>query len=515
MDYTISEYEFKNIMREMCDEEITADKVISLSEVIFSQDVETLSLSITKNKIIMYVNLSFINNNCQTESHIKALIYHELLHIVFNDTLLSSLDTREHEINNIALDASINAIIHKKFGDKYSSFMSIFYKDTEPYFLNILRKPEMEDKIKYENDKIFLNLWNGIYSGTVTVQNIKDFLKDRISISGGIPKIILIGGPFVLGLPISGRKTNLNIVTEESSVSDSSKTMDKAGKNNEEKMSKIITDAFKKIIEDNDLSKTMDKKGKGNKPMNKEGENDKKNISKIITDALKNFIENNASFNNYNARDAGYSDELVEIYDKGKESKEEWKSKTEKLIRKLLTPHKNIIKNKKKELVSLSPVLSSNDRRAIIKSIWMPTIPFSNNIYEQNKESQFTDVYLDVSGSVSLELPLLIDVLNSMNDLIKKPFMAFSNKVDKAVIRYNRLYTSSTGGTDINCVLDDISKKKQKSVLIISDGYFLETKKELIEKTKKTKKFALILPNGNDKMFKEANIKTFWLEKFK
>jgi hypothetical protein len=292
--------------------------------------------------------------------------------------------------------------------------------------------------------------------------------------------------------------------------------MDIKGENDGKNMSKIINDALKKIIENNDSSKTMDIKGKSkkNKTMDK---NDEKNIPKIIIDDLKKFLENNDSSNNYNNNtcNAGYSDELSEIYDKGKESTEEWKSKTEKLIRKLLTPHKNIIKNKNKELVSLSPVLSSNDRRAIIKSIWMPTIPFSNNIYEQKKESQFTDVYLDVSGSVSLELPLLIDVLNSMNDLIKKPFMAFSNKVEKAIIRHNRLYTSTTGGTDINCVLDDISKKKQKSVLIISDGYFLQTRKELIEKTKKTKKFALILPNGNDKMFKEANIKTFWLEKFK
>ena len=58
--------------------------------------------------------------DCKTQDHVKALICHEFLHILLRHTERSGpASPAEH----VALDAVINAIIHRELGPAYSSMI--------------------------------------------------------------------------------------------------------------------------------------------------------------------------------------------------------------------------------------------------------------------------------------------------------------------------------------------------------------------------------------------------------
>lgn len=157
------------------------------------------------------------------------------------------------------------------------------------------------------------------------------------------------------------------------------------------------------------------------------------------------------------------------------------------------------------------PVLSPSDNKSIIKSLWNPFIPFSNWELTGTTKQAGAFVYLDASGSMFSELKYLVKVLRQFSNYIKMPFWSFSTEVFKAKFEKGFLSTGTTEGTDMNCVLEHLEKKKPKKALIITDGYTVELKKDLLKKVfSKTKIYVIITPCGSDEIIKRSGIKDIY-----
>ncbi|MGE3851606.1 MAG: hypothetical protein AB7K09_07690 [Planctomycetota bacterium] len=81
-------------------------------------------------------------------------------------------------------------------------------------------------------------------------------------------------------------------------------------------------------------------------------------------------------------------------------------------------------------------------------------------------------IYLDVSGSMQSELPVLLDSLLREGDgRFEEPLRAFSTRIEplsRRDLRAGRI--SSTGGTDFNAVAADLLKRRTRHAVIVTDG---------------------------------------------
>lgn len=75
----------------------------------------------------LLLNKSFIETYCQTDEHLFMLVMHELYHVILGHTHLFK---RHTEIDNIAFDAVINAMLCRMFPDEeYTSFFKEINSD--------------------------------------------------------------------------------------------------------------------------------------------------------------------------------------------------------------------------------------------------------------------------------------------------------------------------------------------------------------------------------------------------
>ncbi len=185
---------FNQIIKELIDENpLACQAVLSILEVVFTEDVDTLAVSLSDRPRLL-VNLNFLNHNAETETEVKAVLLHEFLHILLNHT---EQYTRMDALTNIALDSVINAIIHRSLGQEYSAFMSRYYADAVG-ISGILRPPKKDGQRLTDSVEI-QKLWWDIYEGKVVVDDILDAA--RALKEGGAPKLIfrLLKGKFLIG----------------------------------------------------------------------------------------------------------------------------------------------------------------------------------------------------------------------------------------------------------------------------------------------------------------------------
>lgn len=116
---------FKTILGELVDENpLACHGVLSVSEIAFTEEVETLAVTLRDDPPRLLVNLEFVRAHCRTETHVKTLLLHEFLHVLLNHTgKYDVIDTA----TNLALDAVINHIIHRSCGAAYSEFFRVYY----------------------------------------------------------------------------------------------------------------------------------------------------------------------------------------------------------------------------------------------------------------------------------------------------------------------------------------------------------------------------------------------------
>ena len=101
---------------------------LKLMNVRFASDEETKSAAVTcTSRPELLLNKAFIDTYCKTDEHLFMLVMHELYHVILGHTHLFK---RHTEIDNIAFDAVINAILCRMFpGEEYVSFFNSINSD--------------------------------------------------------------------------------------------------------------------------------------------------------------------------------------------------------------------------------------------------------------------------------------------------------------------------------------------------------------------------------------------------
>jgi hypothetical protein len=190
---------FRSLLQETIDENPLACRaVLSICRVEFTKRVETLSVSLGRPSVLN-VNLGFLQKHCRTEKQVKAVLIHEFLHILLGHTLKFKKMT---PALNVALDAVINAVIHRKLGEEYSSMMAAYYREAEG-LLRLLRPATPEEHSAAYTAKRhhlpcdpLLHLHASLYTGQAIAD---DVLSIANSMGGKISEVFLGGRPSLLG----------------------------------------------------------------------------------------------------------------------------------------------------------------------------------------------------------------------------------------------------------------------------------------------------------------------------
>lgn len=183
-----------------------------------------------------------------------------------------------------------------------------------------------------------------------------------------------------------------------------------------------------------------------------------------------------------------------------------WERTAWKTLHPLLTPDLKSACFDWEERPAALPVLHAGDRRGFLRALWNPLVPEIRWNLPARRPAGTTVVYLDVSGSMNLEMQSLVTLLNRLRRWIRLPFWAFSDVVAPATIERGVLKTRSTGGTAINCVLAHLAKTRPEKALVVTDGYIEPCDPALVRAARGTTLHALISRNGNPARLIQAGI---------
>ena len=183
-----------------------------------------------------------------------------------------------------------------------------------------------------------------------------------------------------------------------------------------------------------------------------------------------------------------------------------WRRETLEVLRRHLLPDPKAVRHDTRPLHFTVPVLSPGDRRATLRALWSPLLPEALWSTEQRLRSGTAQVYLDVSGSMDAEMPLIIGLLARLGRFIHKPLWAFSNVVAKAEIVNGRLLADTTGGTSMACVLEHITETRPAAAVVVTDGYIETLSPGLLAGVRGTRLHAIVTRDGSPAMLHQAGI---------
>ena len=188
------------------------------------------------------------------------------------------------------------------------------------------------------------------------------------------------------------------------------------------------------------------------------------------------------------------------------EGVQRWRRETLEVLRRHLVPDPKAVRHDTRPLHFTVPVLSPGDRRATLRALWSPLLPEALWSTEQRLRSGTAQVYLDVSGSMNAEMPLIIGLLARLGRFIHKPLWAFSNVVAKAEIVNGRLLADTTGGTSMACVLEHITETRPAAAVVVTDGYIETLSPGLLAGVRGTRLHAIVTRDGSPAMLHQAGI---------
>jgi hypothetical protein len=183
----------------------------------------------------------------------------------------------------------------------------------------------------------------------------------------------------------------------------------------------------------------------------------------------------------------------------------EWKARTLAVLRKHLEPAPGSPRAPVPVSARL-PVLSPSDRRAFLRATWSPFLPEAEWAATATRPEGRAQVYLDVSGSMNAEMPLIVALLGQLTSWIRRPFWAFSTEVVPAVIERGALKAGTSGGTSLECVLEHVAKTRPACAVIVTDGYVEQIPKRRMAALAATRLHAIVTRDGNPSLLKAAGI---------
>ena len=451
----MNERRFNALLQELIDENAFAIRaVLKILDVQFTDSVPTLAVT-RQSKPRMLVNLQFLSDHCQDDYKVKAVIIHEFLHVLLGHTEGTKPMT---PARHLALDAVINAIIHRQYGCEYSSMMSTYYADVTD--LSKLLRPMTTKEEDYFDCYYYeyyhrhecplpqwVTAWAALYAGKLVADDIEGLvlqLESEASTGG------LSLGPFKL--------------ETESGV----EVGDLLG--NHQDLGGPLPDDL-----ENALNKAM-------KEMNGSG-----------------------IWRSPKSRGVG-ANPYEEIFNGKDESLLRWERKTLAILKQHLQPDRHSRATHKVPVDYRLPVLSPGDRRAFIRSLWAPFLPEAQWNTTRTVPAGTAQVYLDVSGSMNAEMPLIVSLLGRLSRYIRRPFWAFSDIVAPAVIENGQLRAETSGGTSMSCVLEHLALTRPASAIVVTDGYIENVDQRLIQGISATRFHAIVTRDGNPSALHRAGI---------
>ena len=417
----IDEARFHALLEELTEENPLACRgLLGISRLQFTDSVATAAVSLEARPVLR-VNLDFVRKHCEGEPHVKALLIHEFLHLLLRHTL----DIRHMTpAVNVALDAVINAIIHRKLGAAYSSFMARYYAKAEGPLV-LLRKCDAQDeehywhyccerrKAGFQPDPSQLatmrwlgsegnELWHSIYAGKAQHEDVLEFIKtkriDRWR------KMLTDGVPVFLGNHDEGEVFDADDMPSE--------------------LASRLRASARELV------------GQG-----------------VLPDS------------------AAHKPGDLSVPPAQSAAVVAWERQTLQLLRRLVIPDRSGGLQETPPAWARLPVLHEGDRRGLLKSLWNPLVSEITWPTHRSQPRGSVAVYLDVSGSMSGELKALVALLHRFERHLRRPFWAFANTVEPAQLKNGRLVTRSTGGTSVACVIEHLRRTRPAKALIITDGF--------------------------------------------
>ena len=168
---------------------------LSLFRVRFSDKTETACVTCGDSPELL-LNKDFVEAHCQTDEHLFMLVMHELYHVILGHTRLFPRST---EVRNLVFDAVINAILCSLFPKpEFTSFFTDYYPSDKMPFA--LLRPKGEGTPLVAESALNL-LYGG--SDTGTYHDVYEALLE----SGCVKEITVLlgGGRGATALPVDGR----------------------------------------------------------------------------------------------------------------------------------------------------------------------------------------------------------------------------------------------------------------------------------------------------------------------
>ncbi len=187
-----------------------------------------------------------------------------------------------------------------------------------------------------------------------------------------------------------------------------------------------------------------------------------------------------------------------------------WQSGTLRLLRRCLQV-KDARKTEWQESSIHLPMLSHNDRRAMVGWHAGGLLPLAQHRVPLLRQREQATVYLDVSGSMDAILPHFISLLHGLRAHIHQPLWAFSNEVTPAVFKDGALQYQSTYGTSITCVFDHMRRHRVQKALIVTDGYVEDFDASALTGLLKDNINILLDPDGQAGIFHSMEMDVFRL----
>jgi len=458
----MNETRFRSVLLELIDENPFAIRaVLRILAVEFTKAVPTLAVTCEERPRLL-VNLDFVQQHCRTDAEVKALLCHEFLHVLLRHTEQRRCFTRAR---HLALDAVINAIIHRQHGAGYSGMMSRYYAKARG--LAKLLRPMNADEIGHYNAMwkhrvslpAWVNAWAALYEGTLLADDIEAV---AIQMARGCDPDQTIGstedlGPFTLQPGDDDFNWMLGNHVDVSV-----------------RISEALKDALDRAM------KEMNGSGIWRAPGTR-----------------------GVASNPYEAIVTARNDGL-----------EGWQRSTLALLREHLLPDPRSRALRDTSKPYCIPVLSPGDRRAFLRAQWSPFLPDAQWHGATSVHEGSAFVYLDVSGSMNAEMPLVIALLARLAPWIRRPLWSFSDIVAPAIIERGQLRTTTTGGTSLKCVMDHVARTRPAAAIVVTDGYVEQLDRERVRQAlAATRLTALVTRDGNPAALKRAGIPYRQLEK--
>lgn len=199
---------FHAIVAELTEENPLAVRaLLRILRIEFTDEVPTMAVT-TETRPRLLVNLDFVGAHCRTDAQVKAVLVHEYLHVLLRHT---ESDAPLTPARHLALDAIINAIIHRQLGPDYSAMMAHYYA-SEDGLRRLLRPMNEEESDRYLAKAAFRHVrcsdqpewvkaWLALYRGYLVADDIEG-LAETLDNEADLVKMRLLGNHDLDGEPL-------------------------------------------------------------------------------------------------------------------------------------------------------------------------------------------------------------------------------------------------------------------------------------------------------------------------